>query len=30
MQVASVGALIRAWEALPASLRESKPPQAPE
>jgi FixJ family two-component response regulator len=30
MQVASVGALIRAWEALPASLRESKPPQASE
>ena len=30
MQVASVGALIRAWEALPASLRKSKPPQAPE
>jgi FixJ family two-component response regulator len=28
MQVASVGALIRAWEALPASLRESEPPQA--
>lgn len=30
MQVASVGALIRAWEALPASLRESKPAQGPE